>query len=331
MSGGSIANALLAQSWSELRSNGFSVEAFDRIITEPLVRRVSSHSLKHELIRGAWRTVGPMTRTDLLADKFDDWFFEGLELRDLDAEVRWIFSAANLPTGVRFTFERDVVGDYTTGLVRTAGLGVKLSLAVAASSAVPGTFAPVVLDNIAFPCATTAPTLLDGGVYDNTGLEAIDSERYRHVFVFALNSGGLLTVGRYGKLPIVAELMRANSMLYRQSTTLRTRELVARFDRARDIPLGTPIPIGARRGVIAALATSFNVDNTERMRAWIDEHPEHRSWGGDDLAKVPTVFDKLDERLCRALIYRGWWLMGAALASYHPERLPEYALDAPTF
>jgi NTE family protein len=329
VSGGSIANGLLARAWPDLRARGFTVDAFDELVVEPLVDRVSSDSLKHALIRNSWRTLGAMTRTELLAAKLDEWLFGGIELRHLDPEVRWIFSAANLPTGVRFTFERDVLGDYTIGLVSTEQLDVKLALAVATSSAVPGTFAPVVLDDIHFPCATTAPRLLDGGVYDNTGLEVIDGDRYRQVFVLALNSGGLLNIGGYGKLPVVAELMRANSLLYRQSTTLRTRELVARFRMSLDTPAHEPVPAGARRGVIAALATDFDPDKTERMRAWVGSHPEHRTWKGSDLAKVPTVFDKLDRGLCRALVYRGWWLLGAALASYYPERLPADPLDAP--
>lgn len=52
----------------------------------------------------------------------------------------------------------------------------------------------------------------------------------------ALNSGGLLNIGGYGRLPVVAELMRANSLLYRQSTTLRTRELVSMFKRGEAAP-----------------------------------------------------------------------------------------------
>lgn len=39
--------------------------------------------------------------------------------------------------GTRFTFERDVVGDYTIGVCQTACTGLSLSLAVAASAAVP--------------------------------------------------------------------------------------------------------------------------------------------------------------------------------------------------
>ncbi len=45
---------------------------------------------------------------------------------------------------------------------------------------------------------------------------------------------------------------------------------------------------------------------------------------------TPTVFDRLDESLCRALVYRGWWLTGAALATYHPARLGEpHSFTAP--
>ena len=60
---------------------------------------------------------------------------------------------------------------------------------------------------------------------------------------------------------------------------------------------------------------------------WRSSHEEHRTWEGKDLAFVPTVFDKLDPRLCRLLIYRGWWLTGATLARYHPQlvELPEVA------
>jgi NTE family protein len=262
VSGGSIANGLLAKAWPELRQHDFSVASFDQIITNPLVDQLSSNSLKGALIKNVWRTLGTSTRTDLLADKLDDWFFDGLRLDQLDPEVRWIFSAANLRSGVRFTFERDVIGDYTIGLVPTGSHHTKLSLAVAASSAVPGNFAPVVLDGIKFPCGSQPPTLLDGGVYDNTGLEAIDGESYRDVFLFAMNSGGLLHIGGYGKLPVVAELMRANSLLYRQSTTLRTRELVHQFEQARQTPAAQPVPVGARRGVLAALATNFDPNMT---------------------------------------------------------------------
>lgn len=329
VSGGSVANGMIAVKWPELRDRGFTSKAFDDLVVDPLVKRISSSSLKFALLRGAWRTLGPLTRTDLLADRFDAWFFDGRHLADLELGVRWIVSAANQVSGVRFTFERDVLGDYTIGLIPTAGTGVKLSLAVAASAAVPGAFAPVVLDQLTFPCATDPPALLDGGTYDNTGLEALDGDAYRQTFLVVLNAGGLLRAGPYGKVPLVRDLARANSLLYRQSTTLRTREMVERFERGRLARPG-PLPNGARRGVLFALATDFPEPPPGKLAEWRERFPEHRAYKGADLALVPTVFDKLDPVLCRALVYRGWWLAGAALATYHPDRLPSLgSINAP--
>jgi NTE family protein len=324
VSGGSVANGMVAIAWPEIRARGFTAAAVDELVIDPLVKRVSSRSLKLSLVRGIWRTIGSGTRTDLLARRFDEWFFDGTRLDELDPQVRWIVNAANLVSGARFTFERDVVGDYTVGLRSTEGTGLKLSLAVAASAAVPGAFAPVRLRKLSFPCGTTAPALLDGGAYDNTGLEAIDSDRYRDVFVVTLNSGGLLRPGAYGRLPLVKELARSNSLLYRQSTTLRTRWMVERFGRGNATPAGTPLPSGARRGVLTSLATSFPPGGGQ-LPAWLAAHPGAREHDGRDVALVPTVFDELDEGLCRALVRRGWWLTGAALALHHPARISDPA------
>jgi NTE family protein len=326
VSGGSVANGVLAVAWPKLRDRGFTPDAVDELVIDPFVRRISRRSLKVSLIMGIWRTVGPSNRTDLLARRFDDWFFDGLELERLDPEVRWIVNAANLVSGSRFTFERDVVGDYTIGLVPTAGTGIRLSTAAAASAAVPGAFAPLRLRDVQFPCATVSPALLDGGAYDNSGLEAIDSDRYRETFVVCLNSGGLLRPGAYGKVPLVRELARSNSLLYRQSTALRTRWMVDRFERAASVPVGTPLPPGTRRGVLTGLATQFADPagaGDGRLGEWRAAHREVVEHDGQHLAKVPTVFDEIEASLCRALVHRGWWLTGAALALHHPARIPD--------
>jgi NTE family protein len=327
VSGGSITNGLTALVWGDLRAAGFTTDAFDECVVEPLVRAISTRSLKWRLLAGAWQTLGSATRTDLLAHHLEEWFFENAALEDLDQGVRWIWSAANLVTGVRFGFEGPVLGDYVIGLVPTAGSGVRLSRAVAASCAVPGTFAPVVLDDVDFPCAKEPPVLVDGGVYDNTGLEALDGESYRQTFLCTMNAGGLLHPGYAGTIPIVRDLIRANALLYRQSTSLRTRDMVSRFKRAGSVT-DELCPEGSRRGVLVALATDFT-EPRGRIAEWRSAHPEVRTYGGRDLALMPTVLDKLDERLCRALVYRGWWLMGAALATYYPDHLGALDLSEP--
>jgi NTE family protein len=317
VSGGSIANGMLACHWGDLSAAGFSTEALDRLVIDPIVASITGSSLKGELLRNIWRILGPQTRTHLLARALDRRFFHGRTLDSLDRGCRFVINAANLTTGVRFAFERDVVGDYVLGLARTEGTGLRVATAAAASAAVPGAFAPLRLPGIAFPCAQRAePLLLDGGVYDNTGLEAFDGDRYRDVFLIGMNAGGVFTTGRWGGLPFVRNLVRSNALLYRQSTSLRTRWMVDRFQAYEDASkAGASAPPWARQGVLMSLASNVIGQGAD---VWRQQHPEERAWQGRDLAFVPTVFDRLDPRLCRLLVYRGWWLTGATIARYHP-------------
>jgi hypothetical protein len=56
-----------------------------------------------------------------------------------------------------------------------------------------------------------------------------------------------------------------------------------------------------------------------KLKQWTDRFEEHRSWRAEDLALVPTSFDRFEPALCLALIYRGWWLTGANMTCYHSE------------
>lgn len=316
VSGGSITNAMLATRWDALKDARFSAAAVDEQIVDPLVKSIAGSSMKVELLRNAWRAVGPRSRTDVLAHVLDQRFFGGDELEHLTDDARFVFNAANLRTGVRFAFERDVVGDYVTGLASTRGTGLRVAQAVAASAAVPGAFAPMRLRGVTLPCTQSgAPRLVDGGAYDNSGLEPFSGSKYADLMSVSLNAGGLLRTGGYGRVPILRDLMRSNSLLYRQSTGLRTRLMVERF-RAWETAGPTSRPEWARRGVLVQLSSEFNEAAVE---PWRTTFPEHRKWRQVDAADVPTVFDKLDEGVCRLLVYRGWWLTGAVLATYQPD------------
>lgn len=315
VSGGSIANGMLACQWETLRSAEFSTDALDQAVIDPVVDSITRSSVKKELVRNLWRAIGRRTRTELLADVLDRRFFKGRTLDTLDPGCRFVFNAADLTTGVRFAFERDVLGDYVLGLTTTSGRAIKVSTAVAASAAVPGAFAPVHLRGVRFPCSQKgSPVLVDGGAYDNTGLEAFESPRYRDLFFIAMNAGGVFVTGRVGRLPIVRDLARANSLLYRQSTGLRTRLMVERFQANEQAHAAGREPSAwARKGILVSLASEI-----PGADPWRGRHPEHRTWQGTDLALVPTVFDRLDPALCRLLVYRAWWLVGSALFSYYP-------------
>jgi NTE family protein len=315
VSGGSVANGVFACGYERLAESGFTGEAFDELVLDPFVAYVSRRSLSRGMARQAWRILGRRTRTDLLQAEFDRVFFRGRRLEDLPQACRFIFNAANTSSSARFGFEREVVGDYVIGEVRTAGTGLRVAQAVAASAAVPGLLAPLVLDGLTFPCPRGTVRLVDGGVYDNMGLEPLD--RLDNLLV-VLNAGGMFQIGQRGRVPLIRDLQLAQSLLYRQTTALRRREMVDRFrehEAARDA--GSAPPAWSRRGVLFQLTTTMD---RRLAPAWAKTNP--RAPDPNEVAFVRTSFDRFSSDLCRKLVYAGWWLTGANLATYHPDVLP---------
>jgi NTE family protein len=318
VSGGSVAHGVFAHHYEELQREDFTAEALDRLVIEPFIDRISERSLIWALLLNLWKIIGPKTRTNLLADTFDDWFCGGQQLEQLSPNCRFVFNAADLTTGVRFGFERDVFGDYVLGRHTTDGSGLRLADAVAASAAFPGAFAPLVLGKYQFPCGDgRVAKLLDGGAYDNLGLEVVDD--LRDTFLVAINAGGLFHTGRFGGLPWVRDLVRVNSLLYRQSTSLRQREMIGRFQAFEQAKKqNQPPPDWGRQGILFGLAATFKEPSSE----WVASRPEHEELRLK-LALVKTTFARFDRELCRQLVYRGWWLAGCSIATFHRDLIDQ--------
>ena len=326
VSGGSVANGVFAASYEDLGAAGFTPDALEEHVVQPFVERIGETSMAEAMVRSIWRVVGRKTRTDLLAETLDEWFLGGRLLENISPNCRFIFNAANLTTGVRFGFERDAFGDYVLGLRETAGSGLRLAQAVAASAAFPGAFAAVDLGRFTFPCSKgRTASLLDGGAYDNMGLEPVDDlnhrdhpEELRDACLVVMNAGGVFQTGAYGRLPLVRDLQRTNSLLYRQSVVLRTRAMVERFQAWERAPDGERPP-WARRGVLFGLATTMPAGTAEE---WRERRPEPSKKFIAELANTETSFNRFPQHLCDRLLYRGWWLAGATLSQYHRELLP---------
>ena len=319
VSGGSVAAGLIAHAWPALRADGFSTAAVERHVIEPTRKRISESSLATSIALHAWKALGEETLTDVLVDRFTDWFFGDTTMADLDPGVRWVINGANLGTGTRFTFERDLIGDYVNGFADMPN-DFTLATAVAASAAVPGPFSPMSFDDLNLPCRDRyedSVAVMDGGIYDNTALEAIDgnsgsSSRYDNHFSISAAVGGVLQIGSYGSVPIVRHLLRSNSVLYRQSRNLRTRDMVNRFK------------LGERKGILFKLNTTIPsaLPYTDALAEFTVRYNEQTHHDNKHLALISTSFDEFDTDLCDALIRRGWWLTGAIAAAYHPDEMP---------
>jgi NTE family protein len=314
VSGGSITNGVLATRRAQLAAGGFSGEAVDEEVIAPLLGAARDRSLTMALLKGAWR-VPWRTRTGVLADRLAEWLDLGVPLETLGNECVHIFNGANETTGVRFNFDAEEIGDYTIGFRSPAGTGLRVADAVSMSAAVPGAFNARSLPGIEFPCGDGGDArIADGGAYDNLGLEPID-DLFGPCLV-VLSAGGVFRTGWGGMLdyvPVLKDLKRAEALLYRQSTALRSRNMVERFKAWR----GEGSPSFARRGVLFGLATRFAAP-----ASWAEGRPEF-PFGVDRLqmALYKTTFNKIEAPMAAALIHRGWWLTGATLSAYHPDLL----------
>ena len=314
VSGGSLANAVMAAHWTQAGAQ----PGFDEHVLLPVLDKITRRSFRADLVRSSWRSVRPRSsRTTVLADRLDKRFLDHAMLEDLPTGCWFMFNAANVTEGVRFRFDADVVGDYVNGSIPTLGTGITLATAVAASAAVPGPFPPIGFDHLDFPCRTEQPVrVVDGGIYDNLGLEAIQRDRkeFESSFLLSLNAGSLLPAdvrSGFGRLPIAGKLWRANAVMHRQISGLRTRRLFQE-SATEDGPL------------VAAfnLATEFpdtlNTDEQRRLDSWRNLNAEHDRDAREALAAIPTTFARIGRSDALALVQRAWWLTGATLMVYHP-------------
>ena len=320
VSGGSIANAATASHWDTAQTQ----PAFDELVLRPSIERITGSSLQVDLAQNLWRALRPgRNLTDVLADRLDRRFLFERRLEDLPAGCWFMFNAANATEGVRFRFDADVAGDYVNGSIPTKGTGLRVATAVAASAAVPGCFPPLNMQRLGFPCNTgNAVELVDGGVYDNLALEAVlraerEDDGLGDSLIISVDAGAILDRGPrrgMGRLPIAGRLWRAISILYRQNSSLRVRQLFRQQ------------AAGGRPCVNFNLNSSFNeayLDESQcgRLTDWRKLNEEHSENQKAALASIPTSFARLSQADALALVQRGWWLCGATLFVYHPHIL----------
>ncbi|OZM72583.1 patatin [Amycolatopsis antarctica] len=178
VSGGSLAAGILARYWDTL---DFGIDGvarnFDANVLEP-VRAAARLSLDVRVALRAMVKPG-ISAGEELAASYRRHVLGDIGLRELPAQPRFVFTAANLQTGALWRFSRDTMGDKVVG--GSTSPEVSLATAVAASSAFPPLLSPVQVPmprwDVPGNGRTERPAkvvLSDGGVYDNLGLEPTD-------------------------------------------------------------------------------------------------------------------------------------------------------------
>ncbi len=175
VSGGSIAAALLADRWPDLRAAGFAPATFIHTIEEPFRIALAERNLRNDAVRN-WvlrrATLRGRTRGSAVGAVLVDRLLRARQVVNLDPALQVILTSTDLGTGRAFRVSRDFIGSYDFGYAAPpAHLG--LGTVVAASAAAPLLFPPVYLptEGLGLKDPPRVLSLVDGGVYDNLGLE----------------------------------------------------------------------------------------------------------------------------------------------------------------
>jgi len=269
VSGGSIMAAILARGWKSLQDADFSSVAFTELVTQPTLRFAGRHIDAFVIAGGLIPGVNP---ADLLARWFDKDLTGGMRLADLPDRPRFIFNAAHLATGVSWRFSKPYMGDSRLGVICEPEL--PLARAVAASAAFPPFVAPLLVDLRGRVLRQTegadlfdAPRyrdlrdrvlLLDGGAYDNLGIEPVEG---RCRIVLASDAGGNLGVdARRTPYRFWWPLLRRTlDMAVEAGRAQRRRALIDRATAARNLPAGDPVRQRLRTEHVALWRTSLDV------------------------------------------------------------------------
>lgn len=176
VSGGSVAAAILADRWPELEREGFSVEAFDRHVVEPFLAVVTRKNLRNRGI-GRWALTRVIPRSRRLGWALGATMVKQLlrarRVVELPRGLQVILTSTDLATGRAFRVSQEFIGGWEFGYSETPA-ALSLGTAIAASTAVPWLFPPVYVRTDGLGLHGDPPdelSLVDGGVYDNLGLE----------------------------------------------------------------------------------------------------------------------------------------------------------------
>jgi NTE family protein len=328
VSGGSIAAAMLADRWTAFQDAGGGLDAFLETIDRPFRRVVTEKNLRNAWLRRA--LLHPFAgRGAALGRTLAEHLYEHERVSDLPALPQVIFTSTDLGAGRAFRIARDFVGSYDHDYVEPAWPSLELGTSVAASAAFPGSLSVVSLktEGVGLPKAPPVLSLVDGGIYDNLGLEWFQGwnatrpgSAIRPGFIIVVDASGQLarTDKRFGSLQSV---FRDLSIQYAQTLNLRVRWLI-------DTLLTQPHAVGFRGAYVG-------IRHDPRAYKDVDGRGvDPAFYAGampsalvQPLALLRTDLDRFLPEEADLLSYHAYWSLHARLKTV----APDFALDTPAW
>lgn len=315
VSGGSITAGVLGMAWSRLGFDRYGVAGnFERRVVGP-VRRLAGKTI--DIWAVLLGLVGRGTASSYVARAYEGYLFGGGTLHDLPQAGQgplFIINASNLQSGVLWRFSRPYAWDYRVGKIDYPR--VKLSVAVAASSAFPPFLSPMILEfeegdyvpksgmDLQRPPYTTRVYLTDGGVYDNLGLEAAWKS---YATVLVSDGGAKMSDEERPRNNWPRHTLRVLSLIDNQVRSLRKRQLMAQYLQGREH--------GGSGGAYWGIRSHIRrYGLADALRCPLEQTTR--------LARIPTRLAALDSTVQEQLINWGYAICDAAMRKRVSPMLP---------
>jgi NTE family protein len=348
VSGGSIVGAFAVTRWQQFIEAGADGRAFEQVIAQPFLRRIQQGNFVFEWLSRSpfWplRKVSDrqFTRTQAAAELMDRWFFDGLNCDQLPRRPLLVLNATSLHSIRSWRFTRGGLGDSRIGYSGWNGRPIPLALAVCASASFPPVFPPLRIrcghytfsgpsyGEPQLPDFDFIP-LTDGGVYDNSGMEALFKptllpggiQLEQPQFLLVSDGGALPKYDfRSSGLPAMTEgllLYRADQIAREQVTAVRTRWLMEQ------------ITTGRRQGLLVSLRSALDRIGGTEFEEYGRFVPNINHIPAPALAKVRAIrtsLDRFTDIECNALMYHAYLMTDCFLWRYRGTMNEEYKVPS---
>lgn len=320
VSGGSVAAAVLADRWPDLEAEGFTGEAFDRHVAAPFLAVVTERNLRNRgLTRWALTRIAPRRRRlgAAVGVTMARHLLRTKNVAELPPGLQVVLTSTDLVSGRAFRVSRDFVGGWEFGYASTPER-LTLATALAASTAVPFLFPPVALRTEGLGLKATAPrelALVDGGVYDNLGLEWFqgwdrgrpDTARAAE-FILVVDASGPLQI-QPKHFGWISSLRRGQAVQYAQTRASRVRWFVDHLIDGKVRGLYIPIDRDPRAyQPPAGLAVIADAGDGSLPAGFADA-----------LSRLRTDLDRFLPDEATLLMYHGYWATHVRLRHLHGE------------
>lgn len=319
VSGGSLTAAVLADHWPALRSRGFAPEAVTELVAAPFAKCVSRHNLRNRGV-GRWLVTRPLpghrfgsARGQVLAKQL----LSAQKLGDLPPDLQVVLTSTDLASGRAFRVSQAFLGSWDFSYTKTPK-DLPLSTALAASTAVPVIFPPVRIatEGLGLAGAPAQLSLVDGGVYDNLGLEWFQGwdrgrppEARECDYIIVLDSSSPLVLDPRRDFSWRRSVFRSQAAQYNQSRMSRIRWFVAQLLDGHMAGIYAPIGADPR---------SYRAPDGSEADAATVRSSLPRGFG-EKLSLLRTDLDRFSPDETSLLMYHGYWSLHCRLSVLRPE------------